>query len=534
MSHLINSIHENNPSSNISVLVFDEFKKSASIINHVKKVYTIPRKKIISYHKNDIYSDAWGLNKLTESLSSLEKTTWDRVVNYSNDRSSSYICSYIDFQQGHGEIAGTSFNLENNTQNYNDWQIIYNNTTDLISNSAFNINDLTHLMTDTAPVTAEDKLKTNANHNKTAFKNFNQIRKINQNKTNDVQIVGVQLKSSMASKDIPEEVLVNTIKKLHEDSRTIPILLHSPAEDEKEYTERINAEFGKKLITVESDIIALTSVLINIDVVITPDTLTKHMADNTDTPCIEVSLGPAPLFLQSSINQRSLVITLNPDTRNYESKEALSPIHFDSLNETLNNTIEHFLNPSIELDIPGPWAVFKPVKDRIGTTLMPIAGSINDQSEYTRFFTRGIVSQMLTGISFDITAFNDLDNPNLNQWVEDQKQSFTNISRTLLNTIRALHQMKTDQVNTNTFVECLDILFDHSKEETLARIPLLIFKSRLESLSSINKDQGVKEVNELLFTLKNDIQLIINELNKVGMDEEIAELQRTATGETNV
>ena len=164
---------------------------------------------------------------------------------------------------------------------------------------------------------------------------------------------------------------------------------------------------------------------------------------------------------------------------------------------------------------------------------MPIAGRVDDHMEFTRFFGRGVISKILRGTNFNIEEFNDLNNSRLLEWVEDQKETFTHVSRTLLNTIRALHQMKSDKSVSKTFVECLDKLFEFAKNDSMVRIPLLIFKSKLESLSSINKEQVIKEVNELLFNLKNEIQLIVNELNKVGMDEEIAELQKTALGESN-
>ena len=533
MSHLVSSLHENDPSSKISLLVFDEFRKSANIINHVNKIHTIPRNKIISFHKNDIYSDAWGLNQLSKSLNEINSVNWDQVINYSNDRSSSYITSYIKFNQDRVNTTGTSFNLENNAINTNEWETIYNNTADTIANACFNINDLTHLMCDLSQTSSDNKLKTNTNHNKTAFQNFNQIRNINQNKSNDVKIVGVQLKSSATSKDIPEEVLIETIRILHESSNTIPILLHSPSDEEKEYTNRINDHFSKKLITVESDIIALPSVLLNIDLVITPDTLTKHMADTTDTPVIEISLGASPFLLQGSINTKSLIISMNPKLRTYDSRETLSKDLHNSLTNTIKECIFFQTDIGSNLDIESPWAVFQPAKDQLGTTLMPIAGEVDDHMEFTRFFGRGIISKILKETDFKIEQFNDLNNSRLIDWVDEQKEVFTHVSRTLLNTIRALHQMKADKSVSKTFVECLDKLFELTKNDSMVRIPLLIFKSKLESLSSLNKEQGIKEVNELLFNLKNEIQLIVNELNKVGMDEEIAELQRTGLGESN-
>lgn len=514
MSHLITSLKNDNPAATISVLVFEEFAKSAHVLNHVANVFTIPRRKIISFHKNDIYSDAWAINQFNNSLEKVTSTKWNQIVNYSNDRTSSYISSYIGKLQrlSAQQISGVSFNERNMVNYSSQWSTIFNESESIKSNSPYNFNDFLHLSLGLANSEEEDRLKTNSKHNQTAFKNFNQIRKLNQNKTNDVQIVGVQLKSSLPSKDIPFEVLVQTIRYLHENNKTIPILLHAPTDEEKELTKRVNEEFDNKLITVESDIIALPSVLINIDLVVTPDTLIKHMADSTDTPSIEVSLGSAPFLLQGSVHPRSLIITESPNRRGYQKDKILSEDNNSDLQNNIESAIDYFLQSIEELNITGRWAAYRPIKDHIGTAYIPVAGDVDYQMEYTRFFSRIYTYKMINEGKVTDHPFNQSDNPEMSSWVSEQKNIITVVSKQLLNTIRSLHQMNHDTKSAHFFVDCLDGLLEYCQQDTLIRIPLLMFKAKLNSLTSETKEQNIKEVNTLLFELKNNIQFVNTEL----------------------
>jgi len=68
---------------------------------------------------------------------------------------------------------------------------------------------------------------------------------------------------------------------------------------------------------------AVASVLMNIDLLVTPDTAIKHIADLTDTPVIEVSLGHAPFLKQGSYNCESLILSDDITTREFHTKKAL-------------------------------------------------------------------------------------------------------------------------------------------------------------------------------------------------------------------
>ena len=95
MAHTINSIKHKYPDIKVSTLVFEEFKKSATLLRKIDRIFCINRKRIVSMLKNKIYSDHFAINELYSVLSSIDRLKWDCVFNYSNDKISSHLTSFL-------------------------------------------------------------------------------------------------------------------------------------------------------------------------------------------------------------------------------------------------------------------------------------------------------------------------------------------------------------------------------------------------------------------------------------------------------
>ena len=125
-------------------------------------------------------------------------------------------------------------------------------------------------------------IKSNKIHDRTAINNLDRLRSLKSQDANRVSIIGIQVSSASIVKEIPEDTLIETIRLINSSETMIPILLTAPTEEEKKKASRINKEFENKLVSVEADFIALPSVLKNIDLLLTPDTSIKHLADLLD------------------------------------------------------------------------------------------------------------------------------------------------------------------------------------------------------------------------------------------------------------
>ena len=94
--HLINSLRQENPSCEVSILTFKESAKAAKSLKGIKDIYEIDRKRILSLKSAPLFSDVHALNELLKPLSEIRTHNWDRVINFSNDSVSTYIASFIN------------------------------------------------------------------------------------------------------------------------------------------------------------------------------------------------------------------------------------------------------------------------------------------------------------------------------------------------------------------------------------------------------------------------------------------------------
>ncbi len=85
-THLIDSIATANPDAKIDLLVFNEFSIAAQNIANIDTIHSIDRIQILQLDSCDYSSEGVALELFLQSIVSIQKSTWDSVVNYSNDR----------------------------------------------------------------------------------------------------------------------------------------------------------------------------------------------------------------------------------------------------------------------------------------------------------------------------------------------------------------------------------------------------------------------------------------------------------------
>jgi ADP-heptose:LPS heptosyltransferase len=529
-ANLSSALLKRNPQDKISFLIFDEFQKSAKTVSNIENIFTIPRKKIISYIKNDIYNDGMALDSISKALGPVVNNNWDEIINYSNDKVSTYLASFIS-KISNSPVKGISFTNGQIIQYSSSWSIILNDVITSFSETPFTLNDITHLLNDIPTSNTANKIKTNPKHNETAFNNFKKLRSAHQAQGNSCKIIGIQIKASNTYKELSSKVLKELIHYLVRDEKIIPILLVSPDKSEKEAASLINQSFDNKLISVESDFIALPSVLSNLDVLITPDTSVKHMADLIKTPCLELSLGPSPIFKQGSSNPKSLILSVIPSLRefdqvNFDQERAVLLNNLISAKDIYESLQYMFGNIDLKnLELPEELCLYRPVEDHAGTFFYQITGNNPSHHEFLRLFSRYFLLNLIDEYSSEdyFLAIKELDTEqNLKIITKAQKESLGNLAKTLLSVLRSLIQTQENPAKAAQFVTQLDELLESCEENSLAGMLTLIFRAEIESLTSTEMQENFKEVEASLYALKKNIQKsigIIKEFEEFSLNE---------------
>lgn len=506
-AHLINSMVQSG-NYDVSILVYKEFEKAALNIEGVSNIYTIDRKRIITLTKSEIFNNGYALEEFNKDLSTVTTQDWDEVINFSNERVSTHITSLLSSNRK----IGLEFTSEMKNAYSSDWEMLLNDVITELDFSPMHFNDIYHQMVGVDTSKNSLKLKTSTNHNENAFKNINFLRQAEKGKNK--KIVGIQLFTSEESKNIPEKTIIEVIENLHSKD-IVTMLLIAPTEDEKERAAKINDHFEGRLVTVESDFHALTSVVINLDCLITPDTAIKHLSDLVETPCLEVSLGASPFLKQGSINEQSLILSKTIEDRDFSNKDTNTDLRSDDI---VNSTLLLMgLKSFNSTHIGEGYTLYRPYKDSLGTSYFAVKGEVNSELEVQRIASRMYISKTLLESNDDSFSemILELKGENFKRWISNEKEAVTRTTKDLLGAIRSLIQIGEGANQSKNFINSLGHLMAHCEDSTITSIPSLFLRARLESAPTMTLEDSVKDVEKNLYKMKNELQKVYEVLKTI-------------------
>lgn len=519
-SHLINSIKEEMPSSSIDILVFEDTRKAAENLNHIATVHTIKRKDIEFLRKAEPFSDGLSLQCFINDIQTVKEKKWELVINYSNDPCATYLTSYLGSNH-----AGIKMSHYNTPIFSNIWSTIFNDVITSLKYSPIHFVDCYHNIAEVKRAFSGERIKTNRDHNEAAFKNISFIRSKQRDLIgSDIKIIGIQLSSSSSYKSLKSEIVIELIDKMINTNQYFPILLISPSSEDKKLATEINAHFNNSLVTAEADLLAISSVLLNIDALVTPDTSIKHLADLTDTPVVEVSLGFSPLFKQGSINSESVILTPRVDMREFSEREidnnnsaaeANSFVKSSDIIEALNVVT---LNSSCDdIRLSDNVSLYRPMLDNIGTFYSIVSGTIPVPAEFSRVAGRIYLHKLLSIEASDgiYEYIQRLPRREVLETIEKEKVAATATTKKLLGALRSLLQVQESSTKAKDFVHSLDILLQDCSSNMITAIPTLIFRAQVEALPQSAISESIKSIEKSLYELKSNLQKVFSTLKSI-------------------
>ncbi len=492
----------------VDLLIYKESIPAAQNLSAVNCIYSIDRKSIVTKKNNPIFQDGMALNEFQNNIARLQKIKWSKVINISNDTVGSYLTSLLTNFDEQSSYAGLKFSESNTTTPSNDWAVVLNDILPCFKHTPFHFQDIYHKMLNISPSTSKPKLKINPQYESIARSNFQSIRQNETFANTTLKIIGIQLKTSSDLKDIPFNTITELINLILDTPDLYPVLLISTSKEEKNYARQINSYFDNRLIAIESDLCALNSVITKLDLLITPDTVTKHIADLCKTPLIEVSLGPSPFLKQGSTNDQSLIITNSLRYRFFKDDKD-KPQHNHITAQDIFLATKIIFKPDLAKS-----AIFSPnvslykLKSNNGYTCYDvIAGDNSLREELSRQIARNYILTKIDNIEFSYPNISLSCYQTTKKWILDEKHAIAEISRRLLKTLRELIQLAgISNQRKDRFVAALDDLLLGCDDNMLSSIPLLFFRARLESLPKSSFIKSSSKIEALLYVLKEDLQ----------------------------
>jgi ADP-heptose:LPS heptosyltransferase len=523
-AHLINSL-SSDTNNQISLLTYKESSKAVENLKNISTSYELDRKEVITLKANKLFSDGFALEHLFNQMSEIKSQKWDHVINFSNDKVGTYLTSYL--KDSCEKITGVHFSSQKNVISQNDWEILFNDILPVVKFSPIHFIDCFHKMSGTALVKEGLKLQTSSEYNELAMTNINAVKKAHGSGEVNTKIIGIQLKTADPKKDIPEAIIHDLIHLIRAQKDMIPFLLIAPTEGERRFAEDFNRIHNDELIIVEADLQAVTSVLLNIDLLVTPDTAIKHIADLANTPVLEISLGHAPFLKQGSYSNNSLVLTDNLSSRVFLRK-TVNPISAITANDILASILFSLSSTKkIKPRLSEGVTLYQAFFDQLGISYVPVAGTISPEIELHRTMTRQLINSIfkVSEDSLPYTEITNIDSKIASSWANTEKLIVSGVLKDILGTLRSLMQATENRNSSREFVNNLGKLISHVENEAIVQIPVLIFKCKIEAISVGTFEENAKEVEMLLFELKDDMQKILTCLENLDKQINIKKIE---------
>lgn len=506
-AHLINSLRQS-ANVEISMLIYKESKKAAKNLAHVKEIFTIDREELITINSNKLFADTLSLNQLVDTLAPIKSNEWDTVINFSNDIVGAYLCSYLNSSTK--EVIGVHFNVQRNVKTNSAWEIVFNDVLTTMKYSPIHFVDCYHRMLKIPVALTGNKLITSPENDEVASAGIANIRSSKHNGIPS-KIVAIAPKASTETKSIERETLVRYIRLLNDSENIIPVLLIAPNDEERNYANSINESFGNNLIAIEADLNAAASVVKNVDLVVAADTVIKHVADLCGTPLIEISKGESPFLKQGATQVGNLILTDSLLVRNFKAQDATNTNI--TAEDIYASTIYMFsTTKNIKPRVSEGTTLYRTTRDNLGSTYLPIAGSVESLIEIQRLMSRQFISSLFDNSESDeiYDEVTKLGTNDVMNWCTAEKAEITNIMKDLLGTLRSLLQCIETKRSSRDFIVNLGKLMSHCEDESTSQIATIVFKAKIESINAKSFEENAKEVETLLYELKSYLQRNLN------------------------
>ncbi|MEH0859971.1 glycosyltransferase family 9 protein [Halobacteriovorax sp. DPLXC-1] len=506
MGRLISSLKYKHPDSNISILINKEFETSAQTLGGIKQIFTLDRKRIVSYKKNKIYSDGFALDEFGKTIKEINKG-WNLVINYSNDRISTSLTSYLA-----KEYKGIKFDTHCNVNYSNEWSIVFNDILTQQKYTPINFNDTYHKMCCLKENNSFNSLNVSNEYNKVCHQNFLKMRK--SESKNNPKIIGLQLTASNLSKMIERSELIKLINELNNRVDTIPLLLIAPTSEERNFANKINSELDKKAVTIEAPFTALPSVLINCDILVTPDTAIKHVADILDVPLIELSMGPSPFLKQGTVNPESIIMTPRLKDRDFtytasvHTEKQVRSNEVIKANDIIYGLEKYYLGFTDAKLENKEISVYRPENDEVGTFYKNIEGRFDAEIEISRYLSRDFILRKVERKSLSSHGIIESNLNFTSSWLEQTQGELIKSSRHVLAAIKTALAKDSQKLNE----KLLEMNRYIASASDYCSLPFLFYKAKISNIDN----PTIEEIENTLIGLKNDLQIQFEQVKEVS------------------
>ena len=494
---LIQGMLNDEPDQTISVMTLQENEPYMKILSHLEHVFYIDRKMIKKVGESRIYPRSLALNSLYDSISGALEIEWDKVINFSNDKTSSYLLPLFNKAEAVGTWIGKDGSVKTNSR----WNAYLNYIHGTHNNSFHSIDIKRNLLKITDFVSSG--IKENFDYTKVANENFDRAR-VSFNKPESF-IVGVNLSESYSGRALDLDNMTTVLESLMDNPSTLPVLIHGPSTEEVEIVKKLNMSFDNKLLSINMGISTARSVFSGVAVLIGPPNPFMNIAELSGVKLIEVCM-----------EENSKVMSVD----HYSIKATELSSYYDDILFCLNNHLDIIL--PVESMVSRN-KIYHVTTDDHCLFESQVRGELNLENELQGHIQRlvhlAILGEENLAESLDILK-KQADKKTLDGCREVVRGDLMNVVKLLLSSLRELKQVKDGSGDVHKLIGNVDRILGISKEKSSIAPALSLFESCLENMNQQSLQEGLISIERALFDLKSDLQNVTTILDRFANRED--------------
>ncbi|MBF0311773.1 MAG: hypothetical protein HQK52_00060 [Oligoflexia bacterium] len=518
ITHLVCSTRGKLPQANICVLTLKEHASLVKKVKGLNRIFQVDRKRISKIHRVQSISNVFAVNYWFGVIKEVREIAWDLVYVANKDICGQLVASSLNAKK----IAGSYYLNSSMIPAYScSWGMLSTLKDEEIAPSVFNLIELQHKIAAMEFCVGEDlKINLDLESNKNACEQLVAYRQSIRRDKRNSKLVAVDLNKFTEENDVfSKKSVCELLKKLINNELFHPILLISGSDDEKDFVNYLNKQCNYPLLTICANLLNVSSVLINVEILVTGDVLAVKMADILNVPVVMISDDANNVYDNGGVNSGSIMIAPIVEKCAGDIVASGVVVAEDVLFAIYD--IAHEIQLSEQTKVSADVAVYRTEVDATGIWYRPIAGEINIHNEISKMFTRYFLIKIIDGVSNNAIMEHitrEFDKREIHSWVDSEKELLMYLANLLIETIKSLRNI--GKGKNNLFVSNLQMLLDGGKSSKLLSSLHHILKLQLESIPNDRSlGENIKGVDVILHEYKQKLQILVSSLTELSYSE---------------
>jgi len=501
LNALIASLKDKNPAQQITLLTYDDGQTAAHSLPGIDQVRVIEKQKIKNFARNTIFSSGHAINLFWQNLTPVIQQHWDEIYNFEADIVPAAIASMLTAKTKYG----LQLNAEHNLSFSSNWalsdQFIYQ------GRHLLHRKDQIRLMANLATYAVPPAVFVDPENQALAREHFAALRHAPGHQ--DRRIVGISIHDLPSA--LPDEDLIKLLELILDDDTLLPVLLSSKNAMDLARLKAINQKFMNTIIAIQGHQAALAAAISELDILIT---------------------GGDDRFFLTAKHGRVIYLTTQTDFYRHggSREEDCIILARDKFSiELILTVLKHGRTELLTLaqdqaDSHIDWAsLYFPFTDEMGVYFQT-AGTTPKASDFGLLIARYILGKLL---HLPITLAPRIFQANpeaLSAHIQQERLHILETTKTLLAALRSLLRLQDNTKMGQEFTMQLADILAYVDEQHLAALCCTIFKNQIENLPLGGKDDNIRQIETLLYQLRDHLQLALGVLR--DLDDQLAQIKK--------